>query len=503
MRFQKTTIFAVIAAVLLVGSTAGMAVAQGGYQLNPDADEHPDTYFAEDRLTVEQHDRSSMNWLQYENDNGNVETVDAHVNGSDSGAKVAYRADQIDVDAFRQFPRVDSEDGNNSVTFLNANNWTTANGATVSDTDGATADGVQSIEIASSGSVTSGSTESATYAKPDVTSDAEKRYLQFVGNVDSLSSGSEVAVQVRDSDGDYVEAVINSSRDATADDVIANQTASGVIYQEQLGQLTVKGSGDGSLDGVAETSVEVRDADATVTIVGLNVEKKSRWDFGAERVPDTSTDDSGDYTDETVYERPAGGEIEAADFADMGEAFSSATIAELGYLDVHYRMQDDPSAVSIEWTDGDAYPNFPHLLDVSYRTSIPTAYDLTHGTITLEVEQSFLSERYVQLRYAEAVGDTETGDIAESDWIDLSGSLGDVNSTITADNTVQPDSEYVVQQEIKVLQEQHDALQPTQSAGGFWGGSGSSGGPFTSMYNWLAGGIVSLLTMFGLAKRGS
>jgi hypothetical protein len=495
----KTAAFAIFAAFLVVGSV-GIAGAQVGYELNPSADEHPDTYFAEDRLTVEQHDQSRMNWLQYENDNGNVETVQAHVNGTESGAKVAYRADQIDADPFKQFPRLSDEE-NNTVTWLNTGNWTTS-GATVSDTDGATADGVPSIEVTSSGSLSSGATESATYSEVDVSSDAEKRYLQFVGNVDSLSSGATVAVQVADADGDYVEAVIDPSRDASANDVIANQTATGVVYQEQLGQLEVQGSGDGSLDGITETSVEIRDADATVTVVGLNAEKKSQWDLGAERVPDTSTDDSGDYMTETVNERPAGGEIEATDLAGMGDAFSEATVAELSYLDVRYRMQDQPDSVDIEFTDGDQYPQFPKLLSVSFRTSIPTGYDITHGDITLEAEQTFLTERYTQFRYAEAVGETETADIADGDWIDLTGSLGETNTTIVVDNTVQPGSEYVVQQEIKLQQEQADALQQTGGSGGFWGDSGGSGGPLSSLYNWVAGGVVSLLAMLGIKSRG-
>jgi len=495
----KTAAFAIFAALLVVGSV-GTAGAQVGYQLSADAPEHPDTYFAEDRLTVEQHDQSRMNWLQYENDNGNVETVQAHVNGTDSGSEVAYRADQIDAAPFKQFPRL-SDEQNNSVTWLNAGSWTTS-GATVTDTDGATADGVPSIEVASSGSLSSGATESATYSEVAVSSDAEKRYLQFVGNVNSLSSGATVAVQVSDSDGDYVEAVIDPSRDASANDVIANQTASGVVYQEQLGQLSVQGSGDGSLDGITETSVEVRDADATVTIVGLNAEKKSQWDLGAERVPDTSTDDSGDYTTETVHKRPSGGEIQASDLAGMGDAFSDATVAELSYLNVQYRMQDQPDSVDVEFTDGDQYPQFPSLLSVSFRTSIPTAYDLTHGDITLEAEQTFLTERYTQFRYAEGVGETETADIADGDWIDLTGSLGETNTTIVVDNTVQPDSEYVVQQEIKLQQEQADVLQQTGGSGGFWGDSGGSGGPLSSLYNWVAGGVVSLLAMLGIKSRG-
>ncbi|WP_134671725.1 hypothetical protein [Halorussus marinus] len=501
MEFNGKTVLALLAVFALVASP--VAGAAGDLGANPDADQYPETKFVEDQLTVESHDRSSMDWLEYEGDNGNIKTVPAHVNGTESGAMVAYRADRIDADELGQYPRVSNEE-NNSVTWLNAGNWT-ASGASISvtDADGSTAADVEAVQVTTDGSLTDGSSAHVAYTEQSITSDVEKRYLQLVANVDDLDSGAQLSVQVRDGDGDYVAAVVNSSRDATAGDVIANQTASGVIFQEQLGQLEVAGSGDGSLDAIEEVRVVAEDGDATATITGLNVQKKSRWDFGDERVPDTSTDDEDDYTDQTVYERPEGGEINASDLTGMGDTFSDAAINKLRYLNVEYRMQDDADASTIEFPEASNYPNYPNLIDVSYRQTIPTAYDLTHGNLELKTEQSFLSERYTQFRYAEGVGDTETGDIGESSWIDLSGELGDRNQTIVADSTVQSDTTYVVQMEAKLQESQYDALQPTQGGGGFWGSSGGGGGPFASMYNWIAGGIAGLLAMIGLGSRGS
>ncbi|WP_132060252.1 hypothetical protein [Halorussus amylolyticus] len=501
MEINRKTVLALLAVLAVVGS--GVAAA-ATYGMNPEAEQHPETKFVEDELTVESHDRSNMDWLEYEDDNGEITEVEGHVNGTDSGAEVAYRADRIDAEEFDQFPRTSGEE-NNSVTWLNAENWTTSgSAASVKEADGETGEGVQAVEIDTDGSLTAGDSEHVAYEEPSITSDAEKRYLQLVMNVDDLESGAELSVQVRDGDGDYVEAEVNSSRDATASDVIANETASGVVYQEQLGQLDVDGSGDGSLDAVEEVRVVTEDGDATATVIGLNVEKKSRWDLGEERVLDTSTDDGDDYTDETVYERPEGGEIEATDLSGMGEAFTDATVNKLRYLNIEYRMQDDPDAATIEFPETNNYPNYANLLDVSFRQTIPTAYDLTHGDIELKTEQPFLSERYTQIRYAEGVGDTDTEDISEDDWIDLSGELGDQNRTITADSTVQTDTTYVVEYEVKLLEDQYSALQPVQSGGGFWGSSGGGGGgPFASMYNWVAGGIAGLLTMVGLKSRGS
>jgi hypothetical protein len=496
---RRKTLFSILLVFAVVASGAGTAAA-ASYGMNAQAENHPDTYFAEDRLTIESHDRSSMGWLQYEGDNGKIRTIDAHVNGTDSGAEIAYRADRLEADALGQFPRTSSEE-NNTDTWLNTSQWSTTTGVSVTDSDGSTAAGVPSIQIATDGSFGDTDSGNAEYTLSDpITSDIEKLYLQSVLNVDSLESGATVDVQVRDGDGDYVNATISASATATAEDAIANQTANGVIYQRQLGKFAVQGTGDGSLDAVETVRVQVTDGDATITATGLNVQKKSRWDFGEERVLDTSTDDDDDYTDETVRERPMGGEIEASSLQGLGDVFSDATVHKLTYLDVRYRLQDKPSAVSIEFPEASSYPGFPSLLDLSWERSIPTAYDISHGNIELKHKQTFMSDRYIQIRYAEGVGDTDAADVSDDSWIDLSNSLGEENSVITADSTVQTDTTYIVEFEVQLLEDQVNTLQQTGGAGGFWGGGGG-GNPLMSLYNWVAGGVVGLLSMLGIKRK--
>ncbi|WP_256288796.1 hypothetical protein [Halobellus inordinatus] len=487
-----------------MASSAGTAVA-ASYGMNAQADDHPDTWIHEDRLTVESHDQTSMGWLQYEGDNGKIRTVDGHVNGTDGDAKITYRADRLEAEPLGQFPRYTGEE-NNTYTWLNTSQWSSTTGVSVTDSDGKTAGGVPSIEIATDGSFSSGTTGNAEYTLGSpITSDVEKLYLQSILNVDSLESGAVVDVQVRDGDGDYVNATISSSATATAEDVVTNQTANGVIYQRQLGQFAVQGTGDGSLDAVETVRVEIRDGDATVTLTGLNVQKKSRWDFGEERVLDTSTDDDGDYTGEIVRERPLGGEINMSSLQGLDEAFEDATVHKLTYLNVQYRLQDKPSAVSISFEDADNYPGFPKRLSLTWERSIPAAYDLSHGDMELRHRQTFMSDRYIQLRYAEGVGDTDPSDVSEDSWIDVTNSLGEEDQVLTADSTVQPDTNYVVEFDVKLLADQHTTLsQVTQSAGGFWGSNGGgSSNPFMSLYNWVAGGVVGLLTMIGIRKKGA
>lgn len=63
----------------------------------------------------------------------------------------------------------------------------------------------------------------------------------------------------------------------------------------------------------------------------------------------------------------------------------------------------------------------------------------------------------------------------------FSSSLGEEDTEITADNTVQPDTTDVAQFEVKLLEDQHATLsQVGGGAGGFWGSSGG-GNPLTSL----------------------
>jgi len=218
-------------------------------------------------------------------------------------------------------------------------------------------------------------------------------------------------------------------------------------------------------------------------------------------VLDTSTDDEDDYTDEAVYNH-AGGEINASDLSGMGDTFSDATIAELSYLNVEYRMEDDPDSSSVSFEKADQYPNYEHKLVLTHRFNVPTAYDLTHGSMALMTEQSFLEDRYNTIRYAEGVGDKDAEDVSSDSWIDLSSSLGDDGQTIEADSTVQPDTTYLFELDVLLLNDQYENLQPAQTGGGgFWGSSGG-GNPFMSLYNWVAGGVVGLLAMLGIKSRG-
>jgi hypothetical protein len=488
-----------VAAVLLLATTAaGGAVAQSaGIGMDTTAEQYPETYLYEDHITVSTHDRADMAPLEYENNDGEITEIPAMVNGTTGGERVELRADKIQESDFNQFPRKDVEQGNNSASALDASEWTASGGGSVTQADGTTAAGVQAITLSSSG------TGTVSYTNLSETSDPNRRVLQLIGNVGELPAGTEVEIRLEDGDGTYKSAFINSSKDSTADDVMATSTGNGYVFQEKLGDLSATG-GDGTFNGITNVSV-IFSGDGSVTFTAINAERMSEWTLGTTRV------DNGDdgYKDETVTEITSAGPVQLTELESMGETFADSTINDLTYLEIHYRLQDSPEDVTAEFPEAESYPSYPNFLDLTARFAVPTAYELDHGdTLELRAEQSFLSDRYTRLRYAEAVGDTSAENVSSSAWVDATGSLGERNTTVVLDATVQPGTTYVVEQRALLQESQKNALEQAVAAGGggFWA-SGSSGGsgeaPWTSAVNWMASLFTGLLTALGIRKAGA
>ena len=92
-------------------------------------------------------------------------------------------------------------------------------------------------------------------------------------------------------------------------------------------------------------------------------------------------------------------------------------------------------------------------------------------------------------------GDSVVFHDQHSDYDGETGEVTQVSETMFGDNT------YIVEFEVQLLEDQHTTLSQISSGGGFWGSSGGSAGPFQSLYNWVAGGVVGLLSMLGIKKR--
>jgi hypothetical protein len=474
MRLKQVS--ALLIGLLMVSSIVAAPIAaqsSTGPDLNFSDDQTPNPYIQEDTLTVAQHDRSEMSSpLHYYDDSGDVARLPAQINDSQD-TPVTIRADKIDSSAYTQFPR------DKNVSAINASEWSASSGAsssmTISQTNGATASGVDSINL--DASVVDGETATGTYSNFSVEQDPEKRVLRLVGNVDQLSSGATVDVRLVDSDGDAKVVHINGSASADDADVIGTGTGQGYVFQERLGDLATDGSnGDGVFDGIQKVEVVVSDADAELTLVGLDAESKSQMLLG-------ETVDSNDEVVD-VHERNAGGDMSVGltSLNTMGSSFDDAVINDLEVSDVRYQLSDltESSDYSVEFSDADAY-SYPRKLEMYGRLSVPAAIDLTHSGLSLEAEQGFVSQRYATVQVAEGVGDQEFQNI--SSWTDA------------------VDKEYGFHLVLLLQDGEEETMKDTSSGGGgFWGGGGN---PVFQFIDWVIAGVLGIAGTLGIARARS
>ncbi|MFC7137545.1 hypothetical protein ACFQRB_16095 [Halobaculum litoreum] len=223
----------------------------------------------------------------YEDDSGEKAMLPGYVPREDTENVVTLRADKFDFQGGREFPRgekydADSDgDADEDVSALDQTHWSTtdATNGTVSVSN-ADLDVEKALTVSSS-SVAGGETVTAAFSDFALSDAAEKRYLQFVVNVEALTSGATVEVAVLDDDGDEKVVSASPGADTSTASVFAAATGSGIVLQQRLADLTTNANGDGTFDSLDSVEVRIKDADATVTFTALDVERKSRWTFGS------------------------------------------------------------------------------------------------------------------------------------------------------------------------------------------------------------------------------
>lgn len=490
---MKRGLIAGLLAVMLASSLVA-APAAASPDLNFENENTPNPALTEDTLTIGQYNMSAMDSpLEYYDDSGNVQELNATYNTSQD-TPFSYRADQVNADVYSEFPR---ESANASA--IDHTEWTTSSGASssvsVNDADGNTAQGVPAVEIAAT--VADTETATATYDNfSAITTDANKRVLRFVGNVDSLASGAQVEVRAVDSDGDYKAATVNASESASADGVIGTGTGDGYVFQQRLSDLSTVGNGDGTFDDIAKIEVVTSDADATVTIVGLDAESKSAMTLGE------TVNSDGDEV--VVEERNAGGDmsLEVIGLDTLGSEFDEATVNDFEVSDVRYPLsevvaEDD---YSVEFSDATDYA-YDRKLELNARLDIPAAIDLTHSGLAFEMDQTFVSQRYATVEMAEGVGSTEFSNI--SSWEDKTDLFSSEGSTVTLDDTVAVDKQYAVSATILLQQGEEDAMKSSGPVGGPVGsGSGGLIGSIFAFFDSLVGKVVGVVGLFAGGVKG-
>ncbi|WP_254841143.1 hypothetical protein [Natronomonas marina] len=482
-----------------------LAAAGSGPDINYESSDASPAYIHEDTLTIAEYDRGEMalsaDNIEYESDDGDVEQLPAHYNDSQD-EPVQVRFDRVDEDSLHQFPRVSGE-SENAHTWLNASNWSTTSGAgssmTVTDDDGDTASGVPAVSF--DGSVASTETANATLSNGiNISSDADKRFLTVFFAVDTLKSASNITIEVHDSDGDYKAMEIAPGASNSSTNIGATTTGEGYVYQERLSDLSFKGSsGDDTWDEIQSVRVSVQEANGEVTITGLDVARKSEIELG-ETMRDTDGD--GENETETVtqingthYE----GYVNLTALDTMGSEFDDAAVHELKINDVWYSESDlaDEEDWNASFEAADNY-SYDRKLDKQVRLVVPSAIDLSHGTLELRMHQGLVDDRYAEVRYATDTGDTEFGNVSDSDYTETSSSFTSRGDYVTL-TTVNADENAIVDATILLQPSEEENLMSAGAGGGAPMGEGG-GGIFSSIQGTIMAAVGALLGLLGLSR---
>jgi hypothetical protein len=329
--------------------------------------------------------------------------------------------------------------------------------------DSTTAPGVEALEVSTS-SQTSSDTAVTTFSDVSITSDAEKRYLQAMLDVNALDSGATVELRAVDSDGDYVATVISSSASTSDANVIGTGTGEGYVIQEQVGALTTQGTGDGTMAEIQSIEIAVMDGDADIRVSALNADKTSEWKLGDERV---NTDDEDDFETESIYDVSEPGPISVYNLDTMGSTFDNAEINGLE-IPMEFRASDlanDEQDVNVTFAEASSYPSFENRMEAYYRLELPDAYDLSYANAALKQDVTLPNSRYQTVEIAEGASDTDFGDI--SGWADALNAIGSQGDVATLDDTIQPGQEIAVHATVLVTDDEKSELQQLGGAGQF------------------------------------
>jgi len=489
----KALLFATILVTSVFAGVVGSATAQSSTPEAPGVT-------TEGTVTIDSHNTSWDSPLAYENDNGEVVEIDGHVNTSQDNP-YSFDTSHVEFGDATKFPHSDAD-----VSWYNESRWSVSGSASakgsVAET---TTENTPALEFATDGSMTSGDTVSVTFDEVDISSDVQKKHLASALNVPELDSGAQVAIRAEEDDGDYVRAVVNSS--ASGEDMIANSTGDGRLYQRQMGQMPVYGTGDGTLSNVDSVTVQITDADATVEVTMLNLDKMGEYTYGENR---KDTDDDDELETVQITERKDAGAVSVHSLDSLGETVAggseSATVHGLT-MDVIKEVADaDQDEIEYNLTQTDDRPGYYGTADIYVPTGVESAYELGWTGLSTTAEQAYLEERYLVVEYSEGVGDTDPQEV--DSWTDQTGMFSSQGTNHTIDDTLQPGQTNYVRLSLRLQEDEFNALQNTldslgedaQSGVGM-GPGGGSGGPI-GWIEGLFGGIIATVTGLFAKARG-
>lgn len=490
---------AAVGTAAATAATAGTAAAQEDAGLIPDfSSEYSPIPGVEDgRWKTDEH-TPEMEQLDYVDNEGAIQSLTEDYGavltpdpGEDGETHnpVSFHPSLLETAEYTAFPRgvtrEDADGEEEDVSALDAQEWT---GDLLVSDDG-------DALVVESDALADGASQTATFDNFTIDSGEARKVIQLVVDVDQLDAASTVDVEVVDASGASVTASIDPDADATAESTIATSQNSGVVYQTEIGELT----GGSDLDTLEEIVVTVSDADAALTIHGLNLELDSEWSFGTRQVYDSEEEE---VNEETLVEPT--GRTGIVSLTSLTNQFTGATVYDVHY-DVDVVASEAPLdnwEVEIEEVDRGTYSQRYHLVG---------ALELPGGLYEVEVlepgevvdEVRHPDDVYRTVEYAHDLAEVPTmDDVDDIEWTDATTVFedGDIGDDVTVSTTVSAGDRIGLHYDVTEDEEIIGAMAVAPGGGGApaMGGGGSI---MTNVWAWIAAIGAGTLGAIGLMRR--
>ncbi|WP_144900884.1 twin-arginine translocation signal domain-containing protein [Halobellus captivus] len=500
---RRTFLYGVGAAAA-TAATAGVGAAQSDAVPNFDSEYTPIPHVEGAQFRVGEHDASDMGALDYVDNDGNVQSFTDEFGAvlapdpedeDEPHNPVGFHPSRIQTEEYTAFPRGetydDGDDEDAPVRAVDSTHWSTdeadtSGSITVEDAD----DDALSISTSGQGS---GDVASATFSDFEIGSGEARKTIQLVLDIDQLEAGAVVDVNVVDASGSSVTASIDPDADEADDSTIAIEQGSGIVYQTEIGEL----DGGTDLDTLDELIVEVSEANAELTIHGINLELDSEWSFGTRETYDSEDEE---IQTETLVE-PAG-MTWITSLSSLTEQFGDATIVDLEY-EVEVRADEAPlSNWEIEVSDVERSEETKkyHLVGgLEIPGGLYEVEVVEPGTLVDEVRHP--DSVYQSVEYAHDLSELPTIDEVDNvEWTDATSVLedGDSDSEVEISTTVTAGDTIGLNYDLREGEQIVNAM--VGSSGGGGAAPASGGGFMSSIWGWVTAGVTGILGAIGIAS---
>ncbi|MFD1527055.1 hypothetical protein, partial [Halolamina salina] len=497
-------------------ATAGTAAAQSETEQQDLVPNFDSEYTPQPRLTgaqfrVTEHDVADMGELDYVDNDGNIKSFTEEFGAvlaeppeadDETHNPVGFHPSEIDTSEYTAFPRdvtrTNADGEEEPVSALDAQEWTTDASSTAGSITVGDAEDALTV---STSSQTSGDVASATFSNFTIDSGEQRKMLQLVLDVNTLEASAVVNVKAVDAGGASVVTTIDSAADSAAESTIATTQGQGIVYQVELGKL----SGGTNLDTLEEIVIEISEANADLTIHGLNLELDTEWTFGEREVYDSAEET---VVTETLVEPTGMSWITS--LSTLTEQFSDATIRNLEYK-TQVRADESPASnwdAAIEPVERGTYS---HRFKMAGGLEVPGGlYDVDvvkAGTLVGEVRHP--ESAYQTVEYAHDLSSLPTLDnLDEVSWTDVTNHFQDAE--MEAEVTISQNASAGDQIGIHAVVTEDEGIVTEMAVSSGSGGGGAapmsnnSGGFMSDPIGWIVAALTGVVGTLGIWKaRGS